>query len=50
MTSSIDALTTLAHTPGAVMIAVLMFATMAGFIAGMFFERATGRRSRNGEK
>jgi hypothetical protein len=49
MTSFIDSAQTLAHVQGGVMIAVLMFATTAGFLAGMFFERALGRRSRDGE-
>ncbi len=40
MTSPFDAVLTLAHTPGGVMIAVLVVATVAGFIAGMLFERS----------
>jgi len=50
MTTSLESALSLAHTPGGVMIAVLMFATVAGFIVGMFFERAAGRCSRNDEK
>ena len=49
MTSPMDAVLTLAHTPGGVMIAILAMATAAGFIAGLFFERAA-RRSQNDEK
>ncbi len=49
MTSSMDAVLTLAHTDGAMMIAILAVATAAGFIAGLFFDRAT-RRSQNDEK
>ena len=49
MTYPIDVVTTLAHTPGGVMIGVLLLATAVGFIAGMFFERAVSRRTRNRE-
>jgi hypothetical protein len=49
MTSSMDALLTLAHTDGAMMIAILALATAGGFIVGLFFDRA-GRRSQNDEK
>jgi multisubunit Na+/H+ antiporter MnhB subunit len=49
MTCSFDMATTLAHTPGGVMIGVLMLATAVGFIAGLFFERANSRRKRDRE-
>lgn len=49
MTSPIDTVLSLAHVQGGVMIGVMMFATAAGFLAGMFFERAY-RRTRDGEK
>ena len=49
VTYPIDVVTTLAHTPGGVMIGVLLLATAVGFIAGMFFERAVSRRTRNRE-
>jgi len=48
-TSSFEMAATLAHTPGGVLIGVLLLATAAGFIAGLFFERASGRRSRDRE-
>lgn len=40
MTSSLDAVSTLAHVPGGLMIAVLVMASVAGFIAGVLFERS----------
>ena len=49
MISSMDTVQTLAHTDGAMMIAILVLATAAGFIAGMFFDRAT-KRSQDNEK
>jgi len=50
MTSPLEAVLTLAHTPGGVMIAVLVVATVTGFIAGMFFERGVSRDSQDQEK
>lgn len=50
MTGTLDTVLSLAHTPGGVMIAVLMFATAAGFVAGLLFERSAGRRSRSDRK
>lgn len=49
MISPIETVLSLAHVQGGVMIGVLLFATAAGFLAGMFFERAY-RRTRDGEK
>ncbi len=49
MTFSFDVATTLAHTPGGVMIGVLLLATVVGFIAGLFFERTNNRRSQDRE-
>lgn len=49
MTSSMDAVLTLAHGGGGAIFAILVLATAAGFIAGLFFDRAT-RRSQNDEK
>ena len=49
MTSPIDTVLSLAHVQGGVMIGVMLFTTAAGFLAGMFFERAQ-RRTRDGEK
>jgi predicted outer membrane lipoprotein len=50
MAFSFDMATTLAHLPeGGVMIGVLLLASALGFIAGLFFERATNRKSRDRE-
>ncbi len=49
MTSTFEMATTLAHTPGGVLIGVLLLATAVGFIAGLFFERSNNRRSRDRE-
>lgn len=50
MTSLMDTAVTLGHIAGGLMIAIFAMATVVGFIAGMFFERATGRHTRNGGK
>jgi len=49
MTSPMLDVLTLAHVPGGVMIAVLVVATVAGFVAGMLFERSVSQRSRDDE-
>ncbi len=49
MTRSYDVVTTLAHTPGGVVIGVVLLAVSLGFIAGLFFERAVSQR-RSGDR
>lgn len=52
MSSSIDAVSTLAHGPGTdsgLMLGVLLLAVVIGFVAGLFFERAAGRKNRDRE-
>lgn len=44
MSSSMDAVLTLAHVPGGLMIAVMVMATLAGFVAGVMFERGVKHR------
>lgn len=50
MTSLFDSFQTLGHVQGGVMIAVMMFATIAGFVAGMIFERTIARQKQDDEK
>ncbi len=47
MTSSLNIATTLAHTPGDVLVGVLLLATAVGFIAGLFFERISNRKNQD---
>ena len=47
MTSSLDIVTTLAHTPGDLLVGVLLLAGSAGFVAGLFFERLTSRNNQD---
>ncbi len=49
MTSPLDSVLTLAHTPGGVMLGVLLLATVIGFVAGLFFERASSRNKQDRE-
>jgi len=49
MTSSIDMATTLAHTPGGMMLGVLLLTATIGFVAGLFVERAISRNKQDRE-
>jgi len=49
MTASFEMATSLAHTPGGVMLGVLLLATAIGFIVGLFFERASSRKNQDRE-
>lgn len=49
MTSPIDSVLTLAHTPGDLMVGVLLLAIAAGFVAGLFFERVSNRNKQDRE-
>lgn len=49
MISSMDTLMTLAHGSGGMIVAIMVLATAAGFIAGLFFDRSV-KRSQDNEK
>ena len=47
MLSPIGPVVTLAHTPGDVLVGILLLAVAVGFIAGLFFERISSRKNQD---
>jgi hypothetical protein len=49
MTFSLPMANTLAHTPGNILVGILLLAVVIGFIAGLFFERISNRKNQDRE-